>query len=162
MSFDLFLVAFRDGEKATADVAAAREVLERFRYHHTPESDAYDIDFDDGTYLEFYGGGLYGDKEPFHGGMFALRRQSIVNASFIFEFSKAAGCVIFPAMEPPCVLLPREDLAAHLPSDLGKSRERLRIDNSNALLNVLKGGFEAWQSFRDRVAGNDHVTGDGA
>src|SRR4051812_31167185 len=124
MSFDLFLIAFRDGGKAPADAAAARAVLERTRYDHHSEFNGYGINFEDGSSVELYAGGLHGGDKPFNGGMFALRGSSDAIGAFIFEFARAVGCVIFPAMEPACVLVPREDLAAHLPTDLAGDLQR--------------------------------------
>jgi hypothetical protein len=151
MSFDLFLVTFRNGDKATADATAAREVLERTRYGHRPEFDAYDVSFDDGSSLEMYAGGLHGGDKPFEGGLFALRGLSGPIGSFIFDFARAAGCVIFPAMEPACVLLPRSDLAAHLPTDLGEDFQRIPVTSGAELLAALNGGYDAWRAYRDHV-----------
>jgi hypothetical protein len=151
MSFDLFLVTFRDGGKATADAAAARNVLEHNSYDHRPEFNAYDINFDDGSRLEMYAKGLDGDEKPFDGAMFAVRGLSNAIGSFIFEFSRAAGCVIFPAMEPACVLLPRADLAAHLPTDSGEKFQRIPITSGAELLAALNGGYDSWRAYRDHV-----------
>ena len=151
MSFDLFLVTFRDGGRATADAAAARAVLERTRYDHRPEFDAYDVNFEDGSHVEMYAGGLHGGDKPFDGGMFALRGLSDAIGAFVFEFSRAGGCVIFPAMEPACVLMPREDLAAHLPTDLGDDVQRIQVSSGAELLAALNGGYDAWRAYRDQV-----------
>ena len=151
MSFDVFLVTFRNGGKATANAAAARAVLERSRHNRRPEFDAYDVNFEDGSHVELYAGGLEGGEEPFDGGMFALRGYSDAIGSFIFEFSRAAGCVIFPAMEPACVLLPREDLAAHLPADLGGDFQRIPVSSGRELLAALNGGYDTWRAYRDHV-----------
>jgi hypothetical protein len=151
MSFDLFLVRFRDGGKVTADAAAARAVLERNRYEHRPEFNAYDINFGDGSHVEMYADGLHGDDKPFDGGMFALRGFSGAIGEFVFEFSRAAGCVIFPAMEPACVLLPRDDLVSHLPTDLGEKFRRIPVASGPELLAALKGGYDSWRAYRDHV-----------
>lgn len=151
MSFDLFLVAFRDGGQGCADAEAARPVLERTRYEHRPEFNAYTIHFEDGSYVEMYAGGLHSQHEPFDGAMFAMRGFSDAIASFVFEFSRAAGCAIFPAMEPPCVLLPRDDLAPHLPAHLGQDRQRIPVASGSELLAALGDGYDSWQDYRDRV-----------
>jgi hypothetical protein len=151
MSFDLFLFAFRQGTNADADAGAARAVLERFACKHTPGTGAYSVSFDDGSDLELYSSGLDSDGEPFRGGMFALRRLTEAITSFICEFAKAAGCAIFPAMEGKIVLLPRDDLAEHLPADVANEFRVMPIDSGTELLAVLDGGYEAWQAYRDRV-----------
>jgi hypothetical protein len=151
MSFDLFLATFRDGATAAADAAAARTVLERTRYDHRPEFDAYDVHFDDGSHVEMYAEGLHGGDNPFDGAMFALRGFSEAIGAFVFEFSRAAGCVIFPAMEPACVLLPRDDLAAHLPTGLGEDFQRIPVASGAELLAALNGGYDSWRAYRDHV-----------
>ena len=151
MSFDLFLVTFENGGKATADTAAACVVLERAEYDHRPEFDVYDINFEDGSHVEMYASGLHGGKKQFDGAMFVIRGMSTAIGAFIFEFSRAAGCVIFPAMEPACVLLPREDLASHLPADLGDDFQRVPVGNAGELLAALNGGYDSWLAYRDQV-----------
>jgi hypothetical protein len=151
MSFDVFLVTFRNGGKSTADAAAARTVLERSRHNRRPEFDVYDVNFEDGSHVELCAGGLEGGGESFDGCMFALRGFSDAIGSFIFEFSRAAGCVIFPAMEPACVLLPREDLAAHLPADLSEDFQRIPVCSGHELLAALNGGYDAWRAYRAHV-----------
>jgi hypothetical protein len=151
MSFDLFLVTFRDGGKATADAAAARAVLERHPYDHRPEFNSYDLRFEDGSHVEMYAGGLEGGDKRFEGCMFALHGLSDAIGAFVFDFSRAAGCVIFPATDPPCVLLPRDDLAAHLPADLGDDFQHIPVSNGAELIAALNGGYESWQAYRDHV-----------
>ena len=151
MSFDVFLVTFRDGSDAQADAHAARAVLDSFDFTHNPEFSAYDINFNDGAHLEMYAAGLHDDKEQFSGGMFALRRFSDEIAGFMYEFSRAAGSVMFPAMAPPCVLIPRDDLAAHLPQDLSDEFVCIPIANGEELRAALSGGYDSWRAFRDRV-----------
>src|SRR5688500_8447862 len=153
MSFDLFLIIFRNGKNAAADAVAAGAVLDRFRYDHRPEFDAYDIHFEDGSHLEMYAGGLAGGDEAFDGAMFALRGLSDSIGNFIYEFSRAAGSAIFPAMHPPCVLLSREDLAAHLPPDLGDDLQRIPVTSGAEVLAALSGGHDAWRAYRDHVVG---------
>ena len=161
MSFDLFLAAFRDGEKGTANADAALEVLKRCRYEHRAEFDAYTVHFDDGSDLEMYAGGLASGDQPFDGAMFALHDVSDSIASFIYEFSRAAGCSICPAMEPPCVLLPRQDLIAHLPEDLREEFQIIPVASGGELLAALEGGYDAWRTYRERVLGTSPDAGAG-
>ncbi len=151
MSFDVFLMTFRDGSSAEADTVAARAVLQLFQFAHDADFSAYDIGFNDGTHLELYAAGLHDDKEQFGSGMFALRGLSDEIARFIYEFSRAAGSVLFPAMEPPCVLIPRHDLAAHLPQDLSDEFARVPIASHKELYAALNGGYDAWRAYVDRV-----------
>jgi hypothetical protein len=43
MSFDLFLISFKDGQNAPADAAAAQDVLSRARFRHEAKHDFYAI-----------------------------------------------------------------------------------------------------------------------
>jgi hypothetical protein len=151
MSFDLFLATFRDGAKAPADAAAARAVLERHRYDRRPQFGAHDVHLADGSHVEMYAKGLDCGGEPFRGVMFALGELSEAIASFIFEFSRAAGCVIVPPMEPPCVLLPREDLAAHLPAAMGNALRPIPVASGAELLVAPNGGYDGGRAYRDHV-----------
>jgi hypothetical protein len=80
-----------------------------------------------------------------------LREISDAVGAFIFEFAGAAGSVVLPAMEPACVLLPREDLAADLPADVSESFQPIPIASGAELIEALKGGYDSWRAFRDRV-----------
>ena len=87
MSFDVFLLSFRDGRNGPADAAAARAVLERYKFRHEPEFDAFHVEFSDGSSVEMFSGSLDGASEEFDGAMFALRGSSEGIGEFIFEFS---------------------------------------------------------------------------
>ncbi len=54
MSFDVFLLSFRDGRNGPADAAAARAVLERYKFRHEPEFDAFHVEFSDGSSVEMF------------------------------------------------------------------------------------------------------------
>ncbi|HID74465.1 MAG TPA: hypothetical protein EYP56_00535 [Planctomycetaceae bacterium] len=161
MSFDVFLVTFRDGSNAQADRRAARAVLDSFDFAHDPESSCYEINFNDGTHLEMYTAGLHDDNQDFSTAMFALRGLSDEIAEFMYEFSKAAGSVMFPAMEPPCVLIPREDLVAHLPQDLADECARIPIADAKELHAALIGGYDSWRAFRDQVIADQRPSDEG-
>lgn len=151
MSFDLFLMSVSSETDAPAKAAAARTVLTRHKHRVAPDSDLYSVEFGDGSHVELNAAGLDGTAaEPFNGGMLMLRGLSPEICEFIFEFSRAAGCVILPAMESPTVLIPREDLAASLPPELD-DRERIPINSGADVATALTGGHDAWQAFRDRV-----------
>jgi hypothetical protein len=150
MSFDVFLTSFRNGVSAAADSVAANAFLDRHTYRH--DRRAYVVKFEDESQVELFASGLdgKGDK-PFTGGMFALRGMTDSIGTFIVGFSRAAGCVIIPAMEPPCILLPREDLAAQLPNDLTEKMDQIIVIDGSELIAALKGGHAAWQAYRDQV-----------
>ncbi len=151
MSFDIFLVAFRDGERINADVDAARSVLNCYQFKHTPELGAYIINFSDDSSLEMYCESLHDNDRSFSGGMVALRGLTKSVSTFIYDFSRAAGCVILPAMEPPILILPKGDLAVRVPKGISENRKIIPVSNGLELLAVLRGGYEGWQAYRDQV-----------
>jgi len=153
MSFDLFLVSFHDGKNVAADAPAAKAILDAVKFQHDPRFDSYVIDFDDGSHAEMYAGGLDGAGKEFDGGMIALRGMSEAIGDFIFEFSRAAGCVMFPAIEGACVLVPQDDLAKHLPKDITEKMKVIQIASGAELLAALSGGYDAWRAYRDRIVG---------
>jgi hypothetical protein len=152
MSFDIFAQAFRDGDAGTAEADAARAILSEIPHKRDSKFDSYDIEFADGSHLEMYAGGL-DRRKPFTGAMFALRGVSDAIGDFIFRFTHAAGCVLFPAMEPACVLLTDDDQSQHLPSDIRDKFQIITISSGAELLAALEGGYETWRAYRDRTVG---------
>ena len=152
MSFDLFLVAFQDGQAYVGGVEADRQVLDSAQHTHYIEHSNYVICFPDGSHVELYAGGLH-DKDKFDGGMFALRGRSFSQAvmQFIWDFAAAGRLAIFPAMEPPLVVLPSEELQAELPSDLLENRRPIVVADGHKLGTVLSDGFTVWQAYRDQI-----------
>jgi hypothetical protein len=158
MSFDVFLMAFRDGQPAAGDSAAAQAVLDR--YPHRAKDGCYVIRFDDQTELEFFGGsGLEPGEKHAAGGMLALRGFGTGIADFISEFLAAAGCVALPAVEPACVLLPRADLAPHLPADMRAGFQQILVANGAEVAAALRGGLAGWQAYRDQMCGGGAAPG---
>ena len=151
MSFDVFAQAFRDGDAGTADGAAARAIMSRFPHKHDPQFNSYDVAFADGSHLEMYACGLDG-QERFTGAMFALRGISDAIGDFIFRFTRAAGCVLLPAMEPACALLTDESQAQHLPPHMRDDVQVITISSAAELLAALEGGYETWRSYRERIS----------
>ena len=152
MSFDVFAQAFRDGGAAVGDAVAARAVLSGVQYTHDPQFDSYDINFPDGSHLEMDAEGLDGRK-PFDGAMFSLRGISDAVGGFIFSFTRAAGFVLVPAMEPASVLLTNESQAQHLAPDLANDLQVIVISSGAEVLAALQGGYDSWRAYRDRVVG---------
>jgi hypothetical protein len=154
MSFDVFLTAFRNGAAVPADAEAARGVLARYDCRQQPGFNAYGVTFPDGSHVELFATGLDGTGEkPFSGGMFALRGITESVGTLIFEFAAAAGCVAMPAMEQACVLIPRDDLPAHLPADLTADFQAVPVSNGAEVVAALQGGHAAWLAYRNRVVG---------
>jgi hypothetical protein len=152
MSFDVFAQAFRDGSGGAGDVAAARAVISTVCYKHNSEFRSYNVEFPDGSELEMYADPLDGSK-PFAGAMFALRALTDSVANFMFEFTRAAGWVLLPAMEPACILLVSEEQSKHLPEDLSADRQVIVVSSGGELAAALDGGYDSWRAYRDRVVG---------
>ena len=152
MSFDLFLTAFRNGAAVPANAAAALAVLQRYDHTERPEFAAYSVTFADGSQVELYATGLSGlGEKSFDGGMFALRGITDAIGTFIFEFSSAAGCVVFPAMEAACVLVPSAVLGSHLPPDLTDDFPLVFVSSGPEVVAALHGGHAAWLAYRNHV-----------
>jgi hypothetical protein len=151
LSFDVFAQSFRNGDATPADATAARAVMATARHKHDPQFNSYDVEFADGSHLEMYAGGLDGGEKPFDGAMFALRGVSSSVGDFIFEFTRAANCVLLPAMEPACVLLTHEHQSEHLPRGMSDDFQVMVISSGAELLAALEGGYETWRAYRDQV-----------
>jgi hypothetical protein len=153
VSFDVFAQAFRDGGAALGDFTAAQKVMAKHRHSNDPQFNSYNVEFTDGSHLEMYVGGLDG-KEPFDSAMFALRGISDAIGDFIFDFTRAAGFALLPAMDPVCVLLTDQKQRPHLPAGMSDEFQVIVISSGAELLAALEGGYETWLAYRNRVFGD--------
>jgi len=96
MSFDVFLISFRDGKNAPANAEAARAVLLSSDLERESDKDCHFLKFPDRSGVELYSDVL-GPDNKFDGGMFALRSRGFSREvmNFIHKFAAAAGCAIF-------------------------------------------------------------------
>src|SRR5262249_49384849 len=138
MSFDIFLMSFREGNEVPADREAALRILQRYDVRPSDGDDAYDIQFADGSRVEFFASNLSSEAESFAGGMLALRVLSPAIAEFIYELARAARLIIVPAMDSPCYLLTSNDLAAHVPDF---KLEQKHVGSAEELFIAIGGGF---------------------
>jgi hypothetical protein len=151
VSFDVFLMSFRNGVDGPIDSAAARAVLEQHKYQYHPDS-FYLVEFPDGSSLEMCSGGDDPEADDFGGGLIKLHEFNEPICDFIFEMARAGGCVILPAMEPPNVLIPREGLGgAHLPPEVIKGWGQIPVASGVEIFTLVKSGYAAWRAFRDRA-----------
>jgi hypothetical protein len=155
LSFDVFAQSFRNGDAAPADATAALAVMAAASHKHDPQFDSYDVEFADGSHLEMYARGLGDGGKPFDGAMFALRGASSSVGEFIFKFTRAANCVLLPAMKPACVLLTDGRQSEHLPPGMSDDFQVITVSSGAELLAALKGGYESWRAYRDRVVQRD-------
>jgi hypothetical protein len=152
MSFDVFLMSFRDGKNAPANAEAARAVLLSGEVIKESDKHYHYLKFLDGSGVEFYSNVLDLDSE-FKGGMFALRVFSRQIMNFIHQFAQAAGCVIVAAMEEAYVMLPSPELAQHLHPDIKSKFKQIVVHNGAELEAILSGGYEAWLKFVNQLPG---------
>lgn len=159
MSFDLHLIAFRQGHVAVGETLAARQVIDRIAYTHDERARFYAFHFADGSHVEMYANGLHGDGS-FNGAMITLRAGSFSPPvlDLVHDFAAAGRLVIFPTMEPPLVLLPAEELRAELATDVQEDFQDVVVPNGKELGRLLTSGFTAWSAYRDQIAGNTKGT----
>ena len=151
MSFDLFLIAFKEGRSVSTDPSAARRLIDGLQHRSDLEAGYYDVQFADGSHVELRAEGLRGEAS-FNGAMVMLRSFSFSPSvtQFIRDFAAAARLVIV-AVDPPVTLLPFDDLRADLPADLLESRQAITISDGQELGRVLSGGFDQWKAYRDKI-----------
>jgi hypothetical protein len=145
LSFDLFLISFKNGKPGKGDIQAARAVLQRHRYQE--DDGYYNIEFEDKSELELFSSA----PRDSAGGMIALRGSSDGIGQFIFEYAQAGGCAVIVAMEPPTALLPIDGIETHLPEEVRKNFQILRVNNGAEVLAAINGGYNGWKRYRDRV-----------
>jgi len=159
VSFDVYLMSFRNGVEGPIDSAAALAVLAQHEYQHDPNFGSYDIQFSDGSSLEMYSGGSDRRAGSFGGGLVKIHEFNQTICDFIFELARAGGCVILPVMEPPYVLIPREGLGgADLPQDVIDGWEQIAVASGAEVFALISGGYVAWRAFRDRACGESDQT----
>jgi hypothetical protein len=152
MSFDVFLISFRDGKNAPGNAEAARAVLLSSDLVRETDKNYHILKFSDGSQVEFY------SNDRLDGGMFALRGFSRQIMNFIYKFAEAAGCAILPAMEGAYVVLPSPELAQHLHPDIKSRFKQVLVRDGAELETILSGGYEAWLEYADQLPGRktDH------
>lgn len=148
MSFDVFLVKFSGGKKAEADRVAVRQVLDRHKFNQRSDQDFFDVQFSDGSHVEFDTKGLSGTAE-FSGCSFAIRGLSDPMVAFIFDVARAGGMVLFPAMEGALCILVDPSQKPDLPLDLNFTV--VECHSAQELGALFVGGYEAWKDYRDRI-----------
>ncbi|SRR5713101_6899949 len=152
MSFDVFLLSFRDGKNAPANAKAARDVLLSSTVVRESDKDYHYLKFPDGSGVELYSK-ILSENSIFQGGMFALRGFSRLIMNFIYQFAQAAGCVVIAAMEGSYVILPSPELAQHLPGAISSKFTQVVVHDGAELEAILSGGYDAWLEYADQLPG---------
>ena len=153
MSFDIFLQRFHNGISVAPDQAAIQAVISSRSHQGPDEFGCYIFNFDDGTEVELYVGGLDG-TEAYDFPMFALRSFGIDAVKLILDCALAGEMTILPMMDKYYLILPDANLQAHLPLAVLESVDGCIIcATAEELHAVLMGGYQGWRTFRDFVAG---------
>ncbi len=159
MSFDIHVMAFKNGQPCDANRSAARAFVESIDYQLDPQFNAYSLTLSDGVTVEMYATGLHTETESFRGAMIALRGLSDSICEFIYNFCVASSCIAIPSMEPGCVLVPDESMIADFPDGFINDFPVVSIRSGADVGVVLDGGYDAWAAFRDRVLRRDQDGG---
>ena len=160
MAFDLFLNCFRNGKEAFANADAARLVLLSPGIVRDSDEHGHFLTFEDGSTVALFAAHGLVDAGDFTGGLFSLHDFSPFVLDFIYRFAIAADCVMFPAMKENVAILPKPELADHLPVEILSEWPSASVSSGAELGSILSGGYEAWRSYRDRII--SQCTNDGA
>jgi hypothetical protein len=149
MSFDVFLIRFKNGEAADVDRLPVLEVLKATTYRDLNKG-FYAVTFPDGFHVEFNAGGLE-SQEKFDGCAFHIRGFGNSLMKFMLEIARAGDMVMFPAMEGNPLIMVSEEQRKNVPVDLLASFPPVVVSSEDELGAVLKGGFQGWSAYRDYV-----------
>jgi hypothetical protein len=158
MSFDLHLQHFAAGDSAPVDPAPVAAVLARQRYVGPDDFGFYNVEFADGTSVEFNAGGLDG-RGPFSGCAFHIRGTGPELFQFVFDVACAGDFVIFncqgdDSADSPVLILVRASQESDVPSDVVAQYGSRPLCTSGAMLaRLLFPDFKEWRAYRDQVVG---------
>ena len=143
MSFDIFCIAWENGDRGVGDAAAALAVL-RSRVQHLDETEGYfALEFNDGSFVALCADGLAGSEKPFDGGMFHLTGGSwtLTAMQLIYDFASAGRLIIVP-QDPPRAILPFEELRVDLPPNFLRDPEPIVVRNGHELGLAVSGRID--------------------
>lgn len=147
MSFDIHLIKFSKGQGCELPRERVRSLLHQHEYHQQSE-DSFDVQFKDGSHVEFLAHGL-ASSDSFKGCAFWIRGMSTEIIRFVFEVAKEADTVLFPTMEGnPCILV-RPDQRVELPGDL--DLPIVECSSPEELGRLVMDGYQAWLRYRNHV-----------
>ena len=153
MSFDVFLQRFANGKDASVDRESVQAVLQTRQFTGPDEFGFYNVEFSDGTHVEFSAKRLSGPGD-FIGCAFHIRGMSSELVSFVWEIARAGDMVILPAMENFVPILVSAEQKNQLPLDLLQNQPEPVVCASAAELEVLlTNGYTGWRKYRDQVVG---------
>lgn len=124
-----------------AEVKAVREVLARYR-PSDPLDDDVRVRMPDGSEAEVFGKNLESSC------MVALRGLTPALSQFLFELLQAGNWVMLPAMDDDVSITTAPDRVAGLPDDFPRLVE---CRSAQELHQLLTGGVQAWERYRDQV-----------
>jgi hypothetical protein len=125
------------------ELAAVRKVFERAKARGPDEYGCYVVELADGGGAEVFA------KDVADGCMVTVRGLSPDCLRFLFDLLKAAEWVMFPAMEGNPAIVSSPGLA----SEFADSFPEVVCGSPGELGEILSGGYEAWERYRDQIAG---------
>jgi hypothetical protein len=157
VSFDLFLQRLENGISAEANRPALLAILRQVCPDPGDRFGFYQIEFSDGSHLEFSAKGLE-EEGSFTGCAFHLRGFTLDIIDFVYSVATGGDLVIFNAQGgkgtgAPLTILVNESQRVHLPERLVGEAEL--CSSANHLAMLLGVTFSDWQSFRDQVVGRN-------
>ena len=147
MSFDIHLIRFAKGRACELPRESVRAALHGYTFRQL-SLDSYDVQFQDGSHVEFDAHGLSGSA-AFNGCVFWIRGMSDAIIRFVFEVARAGETVLFPTMEGnPCILV-RPGQNVELPPDLDLPLAECYTPEQ--LGRFVADGYQDWSRYRDHV-----------
>lgn len=148
MSFDVFLVHFRDGVSKSSPHAPIQRVLDAAQVRDA-SAGTCSVLFPSGSHVEVSCTPDESDPTMCGSAAFFMRGYDAAVLQFMLDVARAGDMVMFPAMEGSLCILVDENQRRHVPSDLDYELVLARTPEELAAL--FQGGFQAWQAYRDQV-----------
>jgi len=149
MSFDVFLMRFKNGESADVDRLPVLEALKATTYRDLNDG-LYVVNLPDGVHVEFFAKDLE-SQGSFKGCSFGIRRFGECLMKFMLDIARTGDMVMFPAMKGNPLILVSEEQRKNVPADLLASFPPVVVNSTDELAAVLRGGFQGWSAYRDYV-----------
>jgi hypothetical protein len=149
MSFDVFLMRFKNGKSADVDRLPVLEVLKATMYRDLNDG-LYVVNLRDGVHVEFFAKDLE-SQSAFKGCSFGIRGFGECLMKFMLDIAKAGDMVMLPAMKGNPLIMVSEQQRRNVPADLLASFPPVVVNSADELAAVLRGGFQGWSAYRDYV-----------
>lgn len=138
MSFDVYFMAFKNGENCSAGIDGAWRVVEKYGYDRYGDR-PYQIRLKSGESLQLLANGIDGNAEPFECAIVNLYSVAECDAEFLFELAGASRCAILipsssgvfivdDAMRPDLPHSIRDEYPVSVVQDAGDLLKRIQSD----------------------------------